>query len=68
MQVKTDLRAGVTWNELWQGTQSALASGAHAVGTAAQGVAQQTQAVLDNPQVKETAGKLMWWPFGPPQF
>jgi len=66
MKVQTDLRAGVTLDEAWQATRSALVSAGHAVGTAAQGVAHKAQEMVNDPGVRKTAGKLMWWPFGPP--
>lgn len=68
MKVQTDLRAGVKLEEVMQGAQSALARGADAAGSAAQGIAHQAQALANDPSVRQTAGKLMWWPFGPPQF
>jgi hypothetical protein len=68
MKVRTDLRAGVTAGEVWQGARSALSSAGKAVGSAAQGIAHQAQALANNPGVRETADKLKWWPFGPPQF
>jgi len=67
MKVQTNLKAGITMEEMTQSAQSALASAGSAVGSAAQGLGQQAQAVLNNPVVGETLGKLMWWPFGPPQ-
>jgi len=68
MQVQTNLKAGVTTEEIMQGAQSVLARGADALGSAAQGIAHQAQALANDPNVQQTAGKLMWWPFGPPQF
>jgi hypothetical protein len=68
MKVQTDLKAGINLEEVWQGAQSTLANGANAAGSVAQGIAHQTQALANNPSVRQTAGKLMWWPFGPPQF
>ena len=67
MKVQTDLRSGLTLEGAWESTQSALASAGHAVGSAGQGIAKAAQGVLNDPGVRETTGKLMWWPFGPPR-
>ena len=67
MKVQTNLRAGITADEILQGAQSALTSAGNAIGSAAQSVAQQAQTLANNPGVQETVGKLKWWPFGPPQ-
>lgn len=67
MKVRTNLRAGVTADEILQGAQSALTSAGNAISTTAQGIAQQAQTLANNPGVQETVGKLKWWPFGPPQ-
>ncbi|MBI4788812.1 MAG: hypothetical protein HY782_17405 [Chloroflexi bacterium] len=67
MKVQTHLQVGATLDQAMQGAQSALTNVASAVGSAAQGLAQQAQGVLHNPSVQETIGTLMWWPFGPPQ-
>jgi hypothetical protein len=67
MKVRTDLRAGITVAEIWQDIQSALTNAGHAVGAAAQDIAHKAQAVVNDPGVRETTGKLMWWPFGPPR-
>jgi hypothetical protein len=67
MKVQTDLKAGVTMEEVMRGAQSTLANGANAAGSAAQGIVHQAQALANDPSVRQTAGKLMWWPFGPPQ-
>jgi hypothetical protein len=67
MKVQTNLKAGVTIEEVMQGVQSGLASAGSAVGSAAQGLTQQAQAVLSNPSVSQAVETLKWWPFGPPQ-
>jgi hypothetical protein len=67
MKVQTDLRAGVTADEARQGVQTSLANARNAVSSAAQGIAQQTQAFLDNPSVREMMDKLKGWPFGQTQ-
>ncbi len=67
MKVRTDLRAGVTAEEVWQCAQSALTNAANAVSNGAQNVAHKAQEVVNDPGVRKTAGKLMWWPFGPPR-
>ncbi len=66
MKVQTDLRSGLSLEGAWESTQSALASAGHAVGSAAQDIAHKAGAVVNDPGVRKTAGKLMWWPFGPP--
>ncbi len=66
MKVQTDLRAGITLDEVVQSAQSALASAGNAVGSAAQTVAQQAQGVLNNPNVSQAINTLKWWPFGSP--
>ncbi len=68
MKVQTNLKAGITMEEITQGAQSALASAGNAVGSAAQGLSQQAQTLANDPGIRKTTGKLMWWPFGPPQF
>ncbi len=67
MKVQTNLKAGVTLEEITQGAQSALTGAGNAVGSAAQGLGQQAQAVLSNPSVSQAIETLKWWPFGPPQ-
>jgi hypothetical protein len=67
MKVHTDLRAGVTVEEVWQSAQSALTSAGNAIGSAAQTLAQQAQAVLNSPSVGQAVDTLMWWPFGQPK-
>ena len=67
MKVRTDLRAGVTAGEIWQSAQSALTGAGKVVGSAAQGIAEKAQEVVNDPGVRKTARKLMWWPFGPPR-
>jgi hypothetical protein len=67
MKVQTNLRVGITIDEISQGAQSALNSAGSAISSAAQSVGQQAQALVNNPAVKETVEKLKWWPFGPPQ-
>lgn len=66
MKVHTDLRAGIALDKVWQDAQSTLAHAGQAIGAAAQGLAQKAQAVVNDPGVRQTAGTLMWWPFGPP--
>jgi hypothetical protein len=67
MKVQTNLKAGITTDEIVQGAQSALTSAGNAIGSAAQSISQQAQALVNNPSVRETVDKLKWWPFGPPQ-
>jgi hypothetical protein len=67
MKVQTDLRVGVALDEAWQSVQSAFATAGNTLSTAAQGIAQQAQALANNPGVQETVGTLKWWPFGPPK-
>jgi|GEM_PF-4866719 hypothetical protein len=67
MQVQTNLKAGITLEEVMQSIQSGLASAGSAVGSAAQGLTQQAQAVLSDPNVSQAIDTLTWWPFGKPQ-
>jgi hypothetical protein len=53
--------------EVWQSAQSALTSAGNAIGSAAQTLAQQAQAVLNSPSVGQAVDTLMWWPFGQPK-
>jgi hypothetical protein len=66
MKVQTNLKAGITMEEVMQSVQSGLASAGSALGSAAQGIGQQAQAVLSNPNVSQAIDTLMWWPFGKP--
>lgn len=68
MKVQTNLKAGIALEQVTQQVQSALTSAGNAVGSAAQGLGQQAQAVLNNPSVSGAIDTLMWWPFGPPKF
>jgi hypothetical protein len=68
MKVQTNLKAGIALEEVTQQVQTALTSAGNAVGSAAQGLGQQAQAMLNNPDVSGAIDTLMWWPFGPPKF
>ncbi|MDE3091921.1 MAG: hypothetical protein KGJ80_21320 [Chloroflexota bacterium] len=67
MKVQTNLKAGITVEEIMQSVQSGLASAGSALGSAAQGLTQQAQAVLSDPNVSQAVETLKWWPFGPPK-
>ncbi|MBN1994410.1 MAG: hypothetical protein JW953_17055 [Anaerolineae bacterium] len=66
MQVKTQIRAGITGQQILRGTRNAAVNVAHTVGAGAEKLGCGVRVWWQNPQHRAALNKAFWFPLKPP--